>query len=40
MDIIILSDILEHVENDVELLKMAGNYAKHVLVNIPMEKCW
>lgn len=40
MDIIILSDILEHVENDVELLKMAGIYAKYVLVNIPMEKCW
>jgi len=40
MDIIILSDILEHVENDLDLLKMAGNYAKYVLVNIPLEKCW
>lgn len=40
IDIIILSDILEHVENDVKLLKMAGNCAKYILVNIPMEKCW
>lgn len=40
MDIIILSDIFEHVENDVELLKMAFTYGKYVLVNIPMEKCW
>jgi len=39
-DIVILSDILEHVEDDVELLRMAGCYAKYVLVNIPMEKCW
>lgn len=40
IDMIILSDVLEHVTNDVELLKTAGNYAKYVLVNIPMEKCW
>jgi len=40
MDIVILSDILEHVDDDVELLRMAGCYAKYVLVNIPMEKCW
>lgn len=40
IDIVILSDILEHVENDIELLKMTGDYGKYILVNIPMEKCW
>jgi len=37
-DLIILSDILEHVENDVELLKQAGKYSKYVILNLPLEK--
>lgn len=37
-DLIILSDILEHVEEDVTLLKKAGKYSKNVIVNIPIEK--
>jgi len=40
IDVVILSDILEHEQNDVGSLRMAGDYAKYVLVNIPMEKCW
>jgi 2-polyprenyl-3-methyl-5-hydroxy-6-metoxy-1,4-benzoquinol methylase len=39
-DLVILSDILEHVENDFELLKKASDHSKILLVNIPMEKCY
>jgi len=38
IDIVILSDILEHVENDVEFLNIAGRYSKYVLINLPIEK--
>lgn len=37
-DLIILSDILEHVEDDIELLMQAGKYAKYVIINLPLEK--
>ena len=40
IDTVILSDILEHVEDDVDLLRKAGSYARYVLVNVPMERCW
>ncbi len=40
VDLIILSDILEHVEDDVALLSLAASRAKYVLVNVPLEKCW
>lgn len=36
--VIILSDILEHVEDDVDLLKKAGLYSDIVLLNLPLEK--
>lgn len=36
-DIIIISEILEHIMNDEELLKFAVNHAKIVLINIPLE---
>lgn len=36
-DIIILSEILEHVENDRELLEIAINNSKMVLINVPLE---
>jgi len=40
IDAVILSDVLEHVEDDRELLAEAGSVSEVVLVNIPMEKCW
>jgi len=39
LDIVILSDILEHVKNDCELLKKAGDNSRYVLLNLPLEKC-
>ncbi len=36
--IIILSDILEHVQEDVELLNLSGKYSDYVLLNQPIEK--
>jgi hypothetical protein len=38
-DLIILSDILEHVEDDAGLLAQAGKYADYVVLNLPLEKC-
>jgi hypothetical protein len=38
-DLIILSDILEHVPDDVGMLRMAGDNARYVLLNLPLEKC-
>jgi ubiquinone/menaquinone biosynthesis C-methylase UbiE len=37
-DLIIMSDILEHVESDVELLKKAGENSRYVVINLPIEK--
>jgi len=37
-DVVLLSDILEHVEDDVGMLKKAGELGKFVIVNIPLEK--
>ncbi|MEQ8754071.1 MAG: class I SAM-dependent methyltransferase [Coleofasciculus sp. G1-WW12-02] len=38
-DLVILSDILEHVEDDVEFLQAAAQMGKLLLVNLPLEKC-
>lgn len=38
-DIVILSDVLEHVPDDVQLLRDAASVARLVLVNLPLEKC-
>lgn len=38
-DLVILSDILEHVEDDRGLLESAGNYGDYVVLNLPLEKC-
>ena len=34
----LLSDILEHVEDDVGLLHACGSMGKYVLLNLPLEK--
>lgn len=39
-DLIILSDILEHVKNDLELLIKSSEHAQFIVVNIPLEKCY
>lgn len=39
-DLIILSDILEHVPDDVGMLRLAGENARYVLLNLPLEKCY
>lgn len=38
VDVVILSDILEHVEDDVEMLKISGENSQYVLLNMPIEK--
>ena len=37
-DLVLLSDILEHVEDDVGLLHACGSMGKYVLLNLPLEK--
>jgi SAM-dependent methyltransferase len=37
-DLVLLSDILEHVEDDVGLLNACGSIGKFVLLNLPLEK--
>lgn len=39
-DLVILSDVLEHVPADVELLRAAAERGSVVLVNLPLEKNW
>jgi SAM-dependent methyltransferase len=38
-DLVILSDILEHVPDDAQLLREASKVAKILLINLPLEKC-
>ncbi len=38
-DLVILSDILEHVEDDAGLLAEVGQHAAYVVLNLPLEKC-
>jgi SAM-dependent methyltransferase len=38
-DVVILSDVLEHVPDDVQLLREASKVAKILLINLPLEKC-
>jgi SAM-dependent methyltransferase len=38
IDVVILSDILEHVEDDLKMLKISGKKSKYVLLNLPIEK--
>jgi SAM-dependent methyltransferase len=39
-DCVILSDVLEHVENDADFLASAANLGRYVLVNLPLEDNW
>jgi SAM-dependent methyltransferase len=38
-DLIIVSDVLEHVPDDVQFLRDAAKLGRLVLVNLPLEKC-
>ena len=38
-DIIILSDIIEHIENESEFLKLVANHCQYALIKIPIEIC-
>ncbi|MBB6091601.1 SAM-dependent methyltransferase [Povalibacter uvarum] len=39
-DVVILSDILEHVPDDVGFLRQAAAHGGLVLINLPLEKSW
>ena len=39
-DLVVLSDILEHVPDDVSFLKKASNLAPVTLINLPLEDNW
>ena len=39
-DVVILSDVLEHVPDDVDMLRAAAALADTVLVNLPLEDNW
>ncbi len=38
-DVIILSDIVEHIEDEGQFLEKISELTKYVLINIPIEKC-
>lgn len=37
-DLILLSDIIEHVENDDEFLRTVSKYCKYLLIKVPIER--
>lgn len=39
-DVVILSDILEHVPDDIEFLRSAAQCCQLVLINLPLERSW
>jgi SAM-dependent methyltransferase len=39
-DIVVLSDIVEHVPDDLGFMKMAGKVSKYTLLNLPLEKSY
>jgi hypothetical protein len=39
-NLILLSDIIEHIPDDVAFLKTVGKLSSFVLVNLPLEKCF
>lgn len=40
VDLILLSDIIEHVEEDLKFLNLCARKSHYVLINLPLEKCW
>lgn len=38
-DLLILSDIIEHIENDQSFLRNCSQLSKNILINLPLEKC-
>ena len=39
-DVVIISDVLEHVPDDLELLRLAAQLGDVILVNLPLEDNW
>ncbi len=39
-DLIVLSDIIEHIPDDLEFLKLVRKVSEYVVVNLPLEKCF
>jgi SAM-dependent methyltransferase len=37
-DLVVLSDIIEHIPEDLEFMKIVNGISDHVLVNLPLEK--
>jgi SAM-dependent methyltransferase len=37
-DLVLLSDIVEHIEDDCEFLRKCRSLSKHILLNLPLEK--
>jgi SAM-dependent methyltransferase len=37
-DLVVLSDIVEHIPDDLEFMKMVQNISLYVLINLPLEK--
>jgi SAM-dependent methyltransferase len=37
-DLVVLSDIVEHIPDDLEFMKMVQNISSYVLINLPLEK--
>lgn len=39
-DSVVLSDVLEHVDDDENFLRQASTFAEYILVNLPLEDNW
>lgn len=39
-DIVILSDIIEHIPDDEQFLREVSHISKYVILNLPLEKCF
>jgi SAM-dependent methyltransferase len=39
-DLVILSDIIEHIPDDLKFLETVRDISSHVVVNLPLEKCF
>jgi SAM-dependent methyltransferase len=39
-DLVILSDIVEHIHDDLDFMKKVSNISSYILFNLPLEKCY